>query len=394
MITRSYLIFEKGLIEEKGFPLENRLTIGRTKDSDIYLADRHVSRRHAVIYWGGRHAYVEDLGSRNGTFVNGERVNKSVLISGDILRIGTVTLQFVQDEPADDRVPLVDTEEMRQRDPSFRFDEKKLLLRSRRLKEVISRVPLFSDIGEEHWADVSQAAQLLVVNRGKNIVTQGDRGKSLYIILDGKARVFTYGNRGEEVPISYLVDNEFFGESPFFSGEPSASTVQAMEDTLLCTLSFEGIRNIVRRSAGMKGMLEKHYQESVRAMEALKKAAQMVERRRHPRFNEKLPVTFLFPPSSPVYDQFKGMFFDTISSDISLSGIRVKIQDPPLVGLPIGCELSLRVNLIRLRDFLRCMGTLRNIMKGKGELELGYMGIEFPKMPKDRLEKLERFLVD
>ncbi len=50
------------------------LTIGRSEDCDIVLPDRLVSRHHARVYWLDGHYYVEDLGSKNGTHVNGQEV--------------------------------------------------------------------------------------------------------------------------------------------------------------------------------------------------------------------------------------------------------------------------------------------------------------------------------
>jgi DNA-binding NtrC family response regulator len=65
-----------------------RLNIGRAEDSDVLLDGAETSRRHVVIeFTGGRHE-VRDLQSRNGTFVNGNRVTNSALKRGDVLRIG------------------------------------------------------------------------------------------------------------------------------------------------------------------------------------------------------------------------------------------------------------------------------------------------------------------
>ncbi len=65
------------------------VTIGRHDQCDIQLEDRWMSRRHARLVWSGSGYVVEDLGSTNGVFVNGERVAGSrALKSGDILRLG------------------------------------------------------------------------------------------------------------------------------------------------------------------------------------------------------------------------------------------------------------------------------------------------------------------
>ena len=65
------------------------VTIGRQAQCDVQVKDTWVSRRHARIAWTGTEYIVEDLGSTNGTFVNGERVaGPRALKSGDLLRLG------------------------------------------------------------------------------------------------------------------------------------------------------------------------------------------------------------------------------------------------------------------------------------------------------------------
>ena len=62
---------------------KERTTLGRRPYNDIVIDNVGVSRRHAVIKWSGDRATVEDLGSANGTFVNGQRVTSHDLKDGD-----------------------------------------------------------------------------------------------------------------------------------------------------------------------------------------------------------------------------------------------------------------------------------------------------------------------
>jgi pSer/pThr/pTyr-binding forkhead associated (FHA) protein len=67
---------------------DHELVFGRAPDVGIMLEDSRVSRQHAAISMAGQHVVVRDLGSRNGTFVNGQRVEKARLKPGDRIRIG------------------------------------------------------------------------------------------------------------------------------------------------------------------------------------------------------------------------------------------------------------------------------------------------------------------
>ncbi len=68
--------------------------IGRHPDSDIFLDDITVSRRHAEIRKSGDGFVLRDVGSLNGTYLNRERVEESDVRSGDELQVGKFRLQF------------------------------------------------------------------------------------------------------------------------------------------------------------------------------------------------------------------------------------------------------------------------------------------------------------
>lgn len=71
------------------------VTIGRSHENTIALQDLRVSRRHTQIFRVGDETKVLDLGSRNGTWVNGERVLEQVLHPGDLLRVGDVWFVYL-----------------------------------------------------------------------------------------------------------------------------------------------------------------------------------------------------------------------------------------------------------------------------------------------------------
>ncbi|WP_243228394.1 DUF3662 and FHA domain-containing protein [Microbacterium sp. CIAB417] len=72
----------------------SRTVIGRGSDADITIADAGSSRRHAEILWDGERAMMRDLGSTNGTKVNGEKVREARLASDTTITIGRTDLVF------------------------------------------------------------------------------------------------------------------------------------------------------------------------------------------------------------------------------------------------------------------------------------------------------------
>ena len=74
--------------------LPPRTTIGRTPDNDLQLCESYVSRVHAVIKLGAESAIIEDVGSRNGVFVNERRVRRELLHDGDSVILGKARFRF------------------------------------------------------------------------------------------------------------------------------------------------------------------------------------------------------------------------------------------------------------------------------------------------------------
>ncbi len=92
---RGALIALRGPLSGRSFPLEDRpLTLGRALDSSIVLHSQRASRRHAEVRHEPRGACLYDLGSGNGTFINGARATWRFLAAGDVIEIGEEAFRF------------------------------------------------------------------------------------------------------------------------------------------------------------------------------------------------------------------------------------------------------------------------------------------------------------
>ncbi|MGH8540360.1 MAG: FHA domain-containing protein [Stenotrophobium sp.] len=77
------------------YPLsKERMTIGRHPDNDICIADKAISGNHAAVITILQDSFLEDLGSTNGTVVNGKTITKHPLSHGDIITLGRNTLRY------------------------------------------------------------------------------------------------------------------------------------------------------------------------------------------------------------------------------------------------------------------------------------------------------------
>ncbi|MEM7200820.1 MAG: FHA domain-containing protein [Planctomycetota bacterium] len=81
------------------------LVLGRIPPCDVVLQDSKASRKHARLHVSGDVVELEDLGSSNGTLLNGKRVRKRLLRPGDEIRIGTTSIEFRVDGAAPAAAP-------------------------------------------------------------------------------------------------------------------------------------------------------------------------------------------------------------------------------------------------------------------------------------------------
>jgi len=98
------LVVKRGPNAGSRFLLDSDLTtVGRHPESDIFLDDVTVSRRHAEFYRHPRGFTVRDVGSLNGTYVNRERIEEADLSDGDEVQVGKFRLMFLagRRSPAD-----------------------------------------------------------------------------------------------------------------------------------------------------------------------------------------------------------------------------------------------------------------------------------------------------
>ncbi len=84
------------------------LVIGREHTADVHLDDRALSRKHAKIEKRGAALWVQDLGSANGTYVNGEKVTEPrPLLAGDIIGVGHYKVRVTGVEQASEKTPVL-----------------------------------------------------------------------------------------------------------------------------------------------------------------------------------------------------------------------------------------------------------------------------------------------
>ena len=86
-----------GVVLKEFTVAKERTTIGRKAVNDVQIEDTFLSAEHAVIVQAGNDCILEDLGSTNGTVVNGKPVKRHLLKSNEVIEFGDYKLNFVDD---------------------------------------------------------------------------------------------------------------------------------------------------------------------------------------------------------------------------------------------------------------------------------------------------------
>ncbi|MBI3853751.1 MAG: FHA domain-containing protein [Verrucomicrobia bacterium] len=86
----------------------DKTTIGRVDDNTFPITEPSISSHHCEVLLRGNEVVVKDLGSTNGTFINGQKITEGVLKPGQILRLGQIEVRLESDTPGSTAKKTVD----------------------------------------------------------------------------------------------------------------------------------------------------------------------------------------------------------------------------------------------------------------------------------------------
>ena len=109
--------------------------------------------------------------------------------------------------------------------------------------ELLKRVPLFSKLDKKGLQGVAQIADELDLPAGKEMATEGDRGREFFVLLKGEADV-TKGGRS----INTMKEGDFFGEIALVTKMPRTATVTATTDVDVLVITEQAFDNLLKKS--------------------------------------------------------------------------------------------------------------------------------------------------
>ena len=262
-----FLTYDRGSGPNTVHPLVDQVTIGRTPDNTITLTGKTVSRNHARISLLEGAWTVEDLGSVNGVIVNGKSIDKMVLASGDMFKIGKFAFRFIEREIPKTKDHLFKTmlilSESTASEGLSAEEQGAGPWWSEKLQEVISAIPFLSHLGGTDRKKMLDTGALHIFNAGEMIIGEGDEGRSIYVILEGRVRSYIKGHNSEELELAALGASQFFGERTFFTGKPSEISVVALEKSLIIEFNYINMQKLIQEHPPTETIILNYYKDSL-----------------------------------------------------------------------------------------------------------------------------------
>ena len=128
------------------------------------------------------------------------------------------------------------------------------------LKE-IQASKLFSSFEHDALEEVLASTELRSFDEGDIIVTEGETGSSLFLIVGGTVKVFTRTEHGSNVPLAELGPGDFFGEVSLLTGKPRTATITARTEVTAIELDAASIDRIAEAHPEVRKVLEDFYEQ-------------------------------------------------------------------------------------------------------------------------------------
>jgi CRP-like cAMP-binding protein len=391
-MSKCYLAIERGLFQKSIYPLEASASIGRNSQNDITVLDLSISRSHARISPEEDRWVIEDLGSANGITFEGRRVEKRALTSGDAFRLGEVKVRFMETDSPEQAEQLFDTLQTFATtmiyDPIL-LQTQSTTSRFERLQEALQANPIFQSLQAAEVKQLATNANLHLIGEGQTIISAGDQTRSLYVVLDGRIKLFSKQFDGERFELVTLGNNESFGEIPLMTGEAWPMWVGVVEKSLLAEITYKNMRGLMESHPQVNKILHKNFQERVQTIKKTLTKTGIYRLERSSRLRERVPVMLIVGPTKTLSKPSDSGAYEATSTHISKSGISLLVKGQGTEALSVDCTLQLEITLPPPWGKFHTKGSVRRSVP---EGQLVKLEVDFDEIGEEGRQKLNSFI--
>ncbi len=130
-----------------------------------------------------------------------------------------------------------------------------------RKKVPSKKVPLFDDLSQEAFVELVNKLGYHRHAPGQLIIREGDPGRSFFIIVEGKVRIYKLGPDDKEITLAHLGEGAFFGEMALLSGAPRTANVVAEDDTEILEVTDTVLRDLASKYPQVVSSLKNFYRQ-------------------------------------------------------------------------------------------------------------------------------------
>ncbi|MBI5971073.1 MAG: cyclic nucleotide-binding domain-containing protein [Deltaproteobacteria bacterium] len=135
--------------------------------------------------------------------------------------------------------------------------------KSRVVDRLMGLSAIFKPINKTDRKEILSRLSLVKFQRGDDIVKEGDKGETMYLIKNGRVEAWVKGKGAERILLAELGEGDFFGEIALATSKPRVATVSAVEDVELVAFSRSMIKDILAKYPEVKQTLERVIKERV-----------------------------------------------------------------------------------------------------------------------------------
>ena len=112
---------------------------------------------------------------------------------------------------------------------------------------ILKQLPLFAGLSEPELGLVAQRSRLMDVGKDEIVYAEGDPPDALYIVVTGRARIFTMAATGREDTLEYVHRGDYFGVISLLTKQPHSVTVKAVNDSILIKIQQEDFDELITK---------------------------------------------------------------------------------------------------------------------------------------------------
>lgn len=217
------------------------------------IVDLNGDRPRAINIY---HAVAEGQ-AKDGFYARAIAIYKKILRLDPDQDVHSALAQVIEE----DRQNKMENERRRKADAER---EEKVAAEVQELKELQSS-QLFASFEREALVEIIVSTELRNFEEGDIIVTEGETGSSLFMIVTGGVKVFTRTESGANLALAELGPGDFFGEVSLLTGKPRTATITSSTEVSAIELAKEDVDRIAEKHPEVHGVLKDFYESRARS---------------------------------------------------------------------------------------------------------------------------------